>query len=501
MFRAVSIFVKDAVLYSGSAFPDLEPSGTEDLRSITPAPPTDKSQYVGCKVAVTIFLYFLATNHYWILVEGLYLHSLIFMAFFSDKKYLRGFTLIGWGVPAVFVAVWASVRAMLADTQCWDLSAGILKWLYQVPILASIVVNFILFINILRVLVTKLRQTNVGRCDTRQQYRKLLKSTLVLTPLFGVHYIVFMATPYTEVSGTLWKVQMHYEMFFNSFQGAFVAVIYCFCNGEVQGEMRKAWARWTLALDLKRKARAGSNTYSYGPMISHTNISLSTNMAARGPLHLNSRPAPGLLTSHRYLPGFTKSTSVSENSLPCSATEPWGKSKERVGSSEPQTQAQPRIQAQPQTPVQEHLQTQVQPQTQAQPQSQAQEHPQTQAQLQPQTQAQAQSQTQAQAQSQTQAQAQSQTQAQLQTEPRSQTQTQPETQAQPEPQSQPQPETQAQPQTRAQPQTQDPLQTQAQPKPQAQLQTEAQTQTQAQTLSHHTKKTSVVVEEERETVM
>lgn len=31
--------------------------------------------------------------------------------------------------------------------------------------------NFILFINIIRVLATKLRETNAGRCDTRQQYR------------------------------------------------------------------------------------------------------------------------------------------------------------------------------------------------------------------------------------------------------------------------------------------------------------------------------------------
>jgi len=52
---------------------------------------------IGCKVVVTLFLYFLATNYYWILVEGLYLHSLIFMTFFSDRKYLWGFTLIGWG--------------------------------------------------------------------------------------------------------------------------------------------------------------------------------------------------------------------------------------------------------------------------------------------------------------------------------------------------------------------------------------------------------------------
>lgn len=49
-------------------------------------------------------------------------------------------------------------------------------------------------------------------------HRKLLKSTLVLMPLFGVHYIVFMAMPYTEVSGVPWQIQMHYEMLFNSFQ-------------------------------------------------------------------------------------------------------------------------------------------------------------------------------------------------------------------------------------------------------------------------------------------
>lgn len=51
-----------------------------------------------------------------------------------------------------------------------------------------------------------------------QNYRKLLKSTLVLMPLFGVHYIIFNAMPYTEVSGIPWLIQMHCEMLFNSFQ-------------------------------------------------------------------------------------------------------------------------------------------------------------------------------------------------------------------------------------------------------------------------------------------
>ncbi|XP_069503194.1 parathyroid hormone/parathyroid hormone-related peptide receptor isoform X2 [Ambystoma mexicanum] len=332
MLRAASIFVKDAILYSGSALEEMERISQEDLKSLAEAPPTDKSQFVGCKVAVTFFLYFLATNYYWILVEGLYLHSLIFMAFFSDKKYLWGFTLFGWGLPAVFVTIWATVRAALADTECWDLSAGNLKLIFQVPILAAIVGNFILFINIVRVLATKLRETNAGRCDARQQYRKLLKSTLVLMPLFGVHYIVFMALPYTEVLGILWQVQMHYEMLFNSFQGFFVAIIYCFCNGEVQAEIKKSWSRWTLALDFKRKARSGSTTYSYGPMVSHTSI---TNVTTRGTLalHLNTRHVSNALNGHRNLPGYVKNGSISENSIPSSGPEQYNKDEEYLNGS------------------------------------------------------------------------------------------------------------------------------------------------------------------------
>uniref|UniRef100_A0A674NRQ2 Parathyroid hormone 3 receptor n=1 Tax=Takifugu rubripes TaxID=31033 RepID=A0A674NRQ2_TAKRU len=264
------IFVKDAVLYT----PSLATVAVTLIRAA--AFTCHLFPQAGCKVAVTFFLYFLATNHFWILVEGLYLHSLIFMAFLSDKNYLWALIIIGWGVPAVFVSIWVSARASLADTHCWDISAGNLKWIYQVPILAAIVVNFLLFINIVRVLASKLWETNTGKLDPRQQYRKLLKSTLVLMPLFGVHYMVFMALPYTEVTGLLWQVQMHYEMFFNSSQGFFVAFIYCFCNGEVQTEVKKAWLRRSLTQDIKQKSRmtssAGGGSCYYGGMMSHTTM-------------------------------------------------------------------------------------------------------------------------------------------------------------------------------------------------------------------------------------
>uniref|UniRef100_A0A8D2MSQ9 Parathyroid hormone/parathyroid hormone-related peptide receptor n=1 Tax=Zonotrichia albicollis TaxID=44394 RepID=A0A8D2MSQ9_ZONAL len=313
MLRAVSIFVKDAVLYSGSALEEMERISEEDLKSITEAPPADKSQFVSipravvsqdsclCPLCSTLTLF-------WGVFHPTHLSQPL--PVLSHSRSI--------GLPAVFVTVWASVRATLADTECWDLSAGNLKWIIQVPILAAIVVNFILFINIIRVLATKLRETNAGRCDSRQQYRKLLKSTLVLMPLFGVHYIVFMAMPYTDVSGILWQVQMHYEMLFNSFQ--------------VQAEIKKSWSRWTLALDFKRKARSGSTTYSYGPMVSHTSI---TNVATRGALalHLNTRLIPGTLNGHRNLPGYVKNGSISENSMPSSGPEQYNKDEEYLNGS------------------------------------------------------------------------------------------------------------------------------------------------------------------------
>ncbi|KAF4084636.1 hypothetical protein AMELA_G00108240 [Ameiurus melas] len=295
--RAVSIFVKDAVLYT-----------EEDVQAEFREAGT-QAQMVGCKVAVTFFHYFLATNHYWILVEGLYLHSLIFMAFLSDKNYLWALTIIGWGVPAVFVSIWVSVRASLADTQCWDISAGNVKWIFQVPILAAITVNFFLFLNIIRVLASKLWETNTGKLDPRQQYRKLLKSTLVLMPLFGVHYMVFMGLPYTEVNGLLWQIQMHYDIFFNSLQGFFVAFIYCFCNGEVQAEVKKAWLRRSLALDIKQKARVVSSTGSgscyYGGMTSHTTTQ-SICLGAQGPILARGVSLGVRGQSHvANLPGYT----------------------------------------------------------------------------------------------------------------------------------------------------------------------------------------------------
>uniref|UniRef100_G3T899 Vasoactive intestinal polypeptide receptor 1 n=1 Tax=Loxodonta africana TaxID=9785 RepID=G3T899_LOXAF len=197
---------------------------------------------VGCKAAVVLFQYCVMANFFWLLVEGLYLHTLLAISFFSERKYFWGYILIGWaltGVPSTFTMVWTIIRIHFEDDGCWDTINSSLWWIIKAPILTSILVNFILFICIIRILVQKLRPPDVRKSDS-SPYMRLAKSTLLLIPLFGVHYIMFAFFPDNFKA----EVKMAFELVLGSFQGFVVAILYCFLNGEVQAELRRKWRRW-----------------------------------------------------------------------------------------------------------------------------------------------------------------------------------------------------------------------------------------------------------------
>ncbi|XP_046524949.1 vasoactive intestinal polypeptide receptor 2 [Equus quagga] len=221
ILRAISVLVKDDVLYSSS--------GTLHC-------PDQPSSWVGCKLSLVLFQYCIMANFYWLLVEGLYLHTLL-VAIFSPSRRFVAYLLIGWGIPTVCIGAWTAARLSLEDTGCWDTNDhSVPWWVIRTPILISIIVNFVLFISIIRILLQKLTSPDVGGND-QSQYKRLAKSTLLLIPLFGVHYMVFAVFP----MGISSKYQILFELCLGSFQGLVVAVLYCFLNSEVQSELRRKW--------------------------------------------------------------------------------------------------------------------------------------------------------------------------------------------------------------------------------------------------------------------
>lgn len=53
---------------------------------------------MGCKAILVLFNYFVMANFFWLLVEGLYLHTLLLIIHKSSAP-LSVYMLIGWGRP------------------------------------------------------------------------------------------------------------------------------------------------------------------------------------------------------------------------------------------------------------------------------------------------------------------------------------------------------------------------------------------------------------------
>uniref|UniRef100_A0A8C2K2H7 Adenylate cyclase activating polypeptide 1a (pituitary) receptor type I n=2 Tax=Cyprinus carpio TaxID=7962 RepID=A0A8C2K2H7_CYPCA len=208
ILRAFSVFIKDGILYAE------EESNHCFIHTVE------------CKAVMVFFHYCVLSNYFWLFIEGLYLFTLLVETFFPEKRYFYC---------------------------CWDINDNAaIWWVIKGPVLASIMINFILFIGIIIILVQKLQSPDIGGNES-SIYLRLARSTLLLIPLFGIHYTVFAFTP-EDISK---RERLVFELGLGSFQGFVVAVLYCFLNGEVQSEIKRKWRSWTVnryfAVDIKHR--------------------------------------------------------------------------------------------------------------------------------------------------------------------------------------------------------------------------------------------------------
>ncbi|GFY76686.1 diuretic hormone receptor [Trichonephila inaurata madagascariensis] len=168
--------------------------------------PTVEGSKLTC-VLVIFLTYLMVTNFFWMFVEGLYLYILAVKTFSIEVVRIQVYALIGWGIPAMIVISWASVKA------------------YLEPLSKDPLVD-----------------------------EKAAKALLVLIPLLGTTYVLVIVTPSHRTARVVFS---YLQAVLLSTQGFTVAILYCFLNGEVQKSMRHLWRRWST-----RRTVHGSQRYS-----------------------------------------------------------------------------------------------------------------------------------------------------------------------------------------------------------------------------------------------
>ncbi|KAI3359743.1 hypothetical protein L3Q82_014114, partial [Scortum barcoo] len=251
ILRALSILIKDALLEANITSQDLSRDQEQGFPQAS-MPPLEmlinNETTISCRIAVVMMQYSIMANSYWLLVEGIYLHNLLVITVFTERNYFKMYLCIGWGTPLIFLVPWVVVKYLYENQECWGQNINMnYWWIIRSPILLAVVINFLIFIHIIKILVSKLRAHQMRYTDYKF---RLAKSTLTLIPLLGIHQVVFIfvTDESTETTIGLRLTKLFIDLFFSSFQ--------------VQSEILKKWKRWKLGRNIEEEYR---HTYSNTP--------------------------------------------------------------------------------------------------------------------------------------------------------------------------------------------------------------------------------------------
>ncbi|XP_041970728.1 calcitonin receptor-like protein 1 [Aricia agestis] len=205
------------------------------------------------------------------LIEGIYLHRLIVVTFRTQLKvkWLYG---LGAIIVVLPVTAWSIVMSMYNDHSCWIVyTIANIQWILDVPRIIILVVNAILFIDILRVLVTKIRNSeNANQLSTA-------KATLFLMPLFGVQFIFTAVRPSTT-NCVVEQVYYYIAYTVEGIQGFLVATLYCYVNKEVHSLIKATYKKTETAVVSRIRGSLSAAENNAGP--DDRRLTYSTNLPA-----------------------------------------------------------------------------------------------------------------------------------------------------------------------------------------------------------------------------
>jgi len=93
VMRAFMALLKDMLFVSGLGVADAVIKVTEGYWLLD-----EKESNWQCKTFTSLWQYFILANYSWILMEGIYLHNLVFLALFTDaNSSIVCYVIFGWG--------------------------------------------------------------------------------------------------------------------------------------------------------------------------------------------------------------------------------------------------------------------------------------------------------------------------------------------------------------------------------------------------------------------
>ncbi|KAM3917062.1 calcitonin gene-related peptide type 1 receptor [Leptodactylus fuscus] len=212
---------------------------------------------VSCKISQFLHFYLMGCNYFWMLCEGIYLHTLIVVAVFAEKQHLIWYYLLGWGFPLIPACILAVARSLYYNDNCWISSDTYLLYVIHGPICAALLVNLFFLLNIVRVLITKLKVTHQAESNL---YMKAVRATLILVPLLGIQFVLLPWRPSGRIAEEVFDYIMHILM---NYQGLLVATIFCFFNGEVQAVLKRHWNQYRIQFGNSFAHSEGLRSASY----------------------------------------------------------------------------------------------------------------------------------------------------------------------------------------------------------------------------------------------
>ncbi|XP_076330006.1 corticotropin-releasing factor receptor 1-like [Tachypleus tridentatus] len=189
-----------------------------------------------CRSVLTVKMYAALVSINWMFNEGLLLHSRTAVCVFQKDAPFKLYYFIGWGVPLIPIGAWAATVSKTLDKPCWEgYGESPSIWIITAPMLLALTINFGFLVNIIRVLVTRLRSREL------MNIRRAIKATVLLFPLLGITHLLFCVNPKDDA--TFEGAYMITNAVLQSSQGIFLAVLYCFMNTEVKTALRNAYLR------------------------------------------------------------------------------------------------------------------------------------------------------------------------------------------------------------------------------------------------------------------